>query len=170
MALEHSAADAVVLDYLKRVAKRITHLADSATVRKYTGTTDQYVVCVECSDATAHLLKWNATSVASDDGLNAIKPTAVSGAGRWVLADADQQTSGGGAASDVTVDTSAFGKELSAADDTVQKALDTLDDHNHDDEYYTQGEIDSMFVTKSFIVSYETPEMNDVGVIDNYGP
>jgi len=35
------------------------------------------------------------------------------------------------AASTITTTTTGFGGELSAADDTVQKALDTLDDHTH---------------------------------------
>jgi len=35
-------------------------------------------------------------------------------------------------ASSISLDTSNFDLNLSAADDTVQKAMDTLDDHQHD--------------------------------------
>lgn len=38
------------------------------------------------------------------------------------------KSAGGGTASTTTVDTSSFNNNLSAADDTVQKALDTIDD------------------------------------------
>lgn len=43
-------------------------------------------------------------------------------------------------ASNVLVDTSTFNGILSGADNTVQKALNTIDDHNHDARYYQKTE------------------------------
>ena len=49
-------------------------------------------------------------------------------------------------ASLIDTDTTNFDGKLSVADYTVQKALDTLDDHIHDDRYYTETELDSTLV------------------------
>jgi hypothetical protein len=45
-------------------------------------------------------------------------------------------------ASQVEVATGSFDGQLSGSDDDIQKALDTLDDHLHDDRYYTEAEVD----------------------------
>jgi len=51
-------------------------------------------------------------------------------------------TTGGSAGSTLMgTDTTNFDGLLSGSDDTVQKALDTLDDHTHDDRYYTETEL-----------------------------
>jgi len=58
----------------------------------------------------------------------------------------------------ILVDTSNFDGILSAADDTVQKALDTIDDHNHDgryalivhnhdSRYYTETEVNNLLLS-----------------------
>ncbi len=52
-------------------------------------------------------------------------------------------------AADVTVSTTNFDTHLSTSDTNVQLALDTLDDHNHDDRYYTELEVDDLLVTLS---------------------
>jgi len=55
-------------------------------------------------------------------------------------------------ASEVIVDTASFGGVLSGADDSVQKALDTIDDHTHtasdvtDFDSSVQGAIDASFI------------------------
>lgn len=49
------------------------------------------------------------------------------------------------AAVDATVDTSAFNALLSGTEDTIQKALDVLDDHIHDDRYFTETESDARY-------------------------
>jgi hypothetical protein len=46
-------------------------------------------------------------------------------------------------ATSINLDVAAFNALLSAADDTVQKAINTLDDHNHDGRYYTETELDA---------------------------
>ena len=50
---------------------------------------------------------------------------------------------GGSNASSITTDVSNFNALLSAADINVQIALETLDDHKHDDRYYTETEINT---------------------------
>lgn len=55
----------------------------------------------------------------------------------------EESGGGGGDAREVDTDTTNFGGILSAADDTVQKALDTTDDHTHDGRYYTETELDA---------------------------
>ena len=68
--------------------------------------------------------------------------------------------------SNIPLDVTNFGSKLSSADDTVQKALDTIDDHTHaedlahadlsdmdatvhDSRYYTEAEIDTNFIPYS---------------------
>ena len=52
-------------------------------------------------------------------------------------------------ASNIITDTTTFNGILSSADNTVQKALNTLDDHNHNSLYYTETESDSRFLQLS---------------------
>jgi len=52
-------------------------------------------------------------------------------------------------ASQVATDVTNFDSILSATEDTVQKALDVLDDHLHDDRYFTESEITSLLAGKS---------------------
>jgi hypothetical protein len=49
----------------------------------------------------------------------------------------------------VTLDTTNFNGVLQAGDDTVQKALDRLDDHNHDNRYFTETESDNRYLQLS---------------------
>lgn len=49
----------------------------------------------------------------------------------------------------ISTDTTGFSGKLSAADDEVQAALDTLDAHLHDDRYYTEAEIDAIVAALS---------------------
>jgi hypothetical protein len=51
-------------------------------------------------------------------------------------------------ASLVTTSTANFNNILSSLDSTVQAALDTLDDHLHDDRYYTETETDALLAAK----------------------
>lgn len=86
-------------------------------------------------------------------------------------------------ASNVLTNTSNFDNVLSAADDTVQKALDTLDNldisditdaHTHDGRYYKQTEIDTMLLdylqlaggtmTGNLIMDWGTALQVDVGL------
>jgi gamma-glutamylcyclotransferase (GGCT)/AIG2-like uncharacterized protein YtfP len=78
-------------------------------------------------------------------------------------------------ASGVLADTTSFAGKLSSADDTVQKALDTLDDHIHDDRYYTETELDAgqlntIYYTETeidgFLASYYTAAQLDAGQLD----
>jgi hypothetical protein len=52
-------------------------------------------------------------------------------------------------ASNIITDTTTFNGILSSADNTVQKALNTLDDHNHNSLYYTETEVDTLLSGKS---------------------
>ncbi len=52
-------------------------------------------------------------------------------------------------AASVDADVSGFSGILSAADTTVQGALDTVDGHIHDGRYYTESEVDSLLAGKS---------------------
>jgi hypothetical protein len=54
----------------------------------------------------------------------------------------DQELSFIADASKISVDTTNFSGILSSEQDTIQKCLDVLDDHTHDDRYYLQSEID----------------------------
>ena len=64
---------------------------------------------------------------------------------------------------DVPVDTTAFNGKLSASDIDVQTALETLDDHLHDDRYYTESEIDALLLNRALtIVSTTTSESIDI--------
>jgi hypothetical protein len=78
-------------------------------------------------------------------------------------------------ATDTPTVTGSFNKLLSAADDTVQKALDTLDDHTHteaditDLDKYTQTEVDGFLADKvdvtslsSTIILYPTTAASDI--------
>jgi len=56
----------------------------------------------------------------------------------------------------ISLDTSNFDNILSSADDTVQKAFDTLDDHVHDARYYTKSETDNLLNGKADKVSGAT--------------
>ena len=81
-----------------------------------------------------------------------------------------------GDASQTGVTTTSFAKKLSAADNTVQKALDTLDDHTHTYEQitekpdiYTEDEVDLLLADKvdvtalsSSIILYPTTTASDV--------
>jgi hypothetical protein len=49
-------------------------------------------------------------------------------------------------ASNIITDTTTFNGILSSADNTVQKALNTLDDHNHNSLYYTETESDARYL------------------------
>jgi hypothetical protein len=52
-------------------------------------------------------------------------------------------------ASNIITDTTFFNGILSSADNTTQKALNTLDDHNHNSLYYTETEVDTLLSGKS---------------------
>jgi hypothetical protein len=52
-------------------------------------------------------------------------------------------------ASNIITDTTFFNGILSSADNTVQKALNTLDDHNHNSLYYTETETNTLLSGKS---------------------
>jgi hypothetical protein len=65
--------------------------------------------------------------------------------------------------SSIKLDTSAFNALLSAADTTVQLALDTLDDHNHDGRYYTETELDAGQLDNRYYTETEL----DAGQLDN---
>lgn len=60
-------------------------------------------------------------------------------------------------ASQVITVTSGFNGILSAANDNVQSALDTLDDHNHDSRYYTETETDTLLSAKADLVDGKIP-------------
>jgi hypothetical protein len=49
-------------------------------------------------------------------------------------------------ASNIITDTTTFNGIISSADNTVQKALNTLDDHNHNSLYYTETESDARYL------------------------
>jgi len=49
-------------------------------------------------------------------------------------------------ASNIITDTTTFNGILSSADNTIQKALNTLDDHNHNSLYYTETESDERYL------------------------
>ena len=66
-------------------------------------------------------------------------------------------------ASAIISDTSSYNGRLSASDTTVQLALDTLDDHVHDDRYYTETELD----TGALDSRYYTETELDGGQLDN---
>jgi hypothetical protein len=57
-------------------------------------------------------------------------------------------------AEDILVDTAGFNGILSGADDDVQSALETLDDHAHDGRYYTESEIGAFFDGNTAITGY----------------
>lgn len=67
---------------------------------------------------------------------------------------------------DITVTTTNFGGILSSADNTVQKALDTIDDHNHDSRYYTETEADALLAGKSDTGHNHTE--SDITDLDKY--
>lgn len=93
MALTHTLADSVVLLALQSWAKRLSWFDTPALLRlQDSGVADQYVVVKTCTDAASRLFKWDGTSTGTDDGISYIKPAGVTGAGRWVDADADQQS------------------------------------------------------------------------------
>ena len=50
---------------------------------------------------------------------------------------------------EVDTNTNNFDNILSSNEDTIQKALDKLDDHVHDDRYYTESETDTLLNGKS---------------------
>jgi len=52
-------------------------------------------------------------------------------------------------AEDVPTDVSSFGGLLGAGDVDVQAALDVLDDHLHDDRYYTETEVNALLAARS---------------------
>jgi hypothetical protein len=68
-------------------------------------------------------------------------------------------TVSGVVAGDVDTVTTSFNGKLSAADNTVQKALDTLDDHTHNEadildlDKYTQAEVDGFLADKADVAS-----------------
>jgi gamma-glutamylcyclotransferase (GGCT)/AIG2-like uncharacterized protein YtfP len=64
-------------------------------------------------------------------------------------------------ASGVLADTTSFAGKLSSADDTVQKALDTLDDHIHDDRYYTETELDAGQLDTRYYTETESDTLFD---------
>jgi hypothetical protein len=83
-------------------------------------------------------------------------------------------TVSGVVAGDVDTVTTSFNGKLSAADDTVQKALDTLDDHTHNEadildlDKYTTTEVDAFLADKanvadlsSTIILYPTTAASD---------
>jgi hypothetical protein len=78
-------------------------------------------------------------------------------------------------ATDTPTITTSFNKLLSTADNTVQKALDTLDDHTHNEadildlDKYTQAEVDGFLADKadvaslsSTIILYPTTAASDI--------
>ena len=59
-------------------------------------------------------------------------------------------------ADDVPVSTSNFDTLLSITDTTVQTALNTLDDHTHDNRYYTEAETDALLESKETVFIWNT--------------
>jgi hypothetical protein len=87
---------------------------------------------------------------------------------------------------DIATNTSAFNGKLGGTDNTVQKALDTLDDHTHteaditDLDKYTQAEVDGFLADKantadlsSTIILYPTTAASDIStysrLVDSIG-
>lgn len=55
------------------------------------------------------------------------------------------------AAQNVALNTTNFDDVLSNADDTVQKAMDTLDDHNHNNDFFTEANCQPSDVVGDFV-------------------
>lgn len=63
----------------------------------------------------------------------------------------------------ITVSTASFNGLLGPTDTLVQSALDTLDDHTHDDRYYTETELDAGQLDNRYYTEVEL----DAGQLDN---
>ena len=60
----------------------------------------------------------------------------------------------------IVTNTATFANQLSGADTTVQAALNTLDGHNHDTEYYTQDEL------RPVVGDPEVDDFNTAAILD----
>lgn len=86
--------DAIVLQRLLELAKYTRPAATLTAMRALPvpPAAGHLAVCDVCADSLMHVYTWNTTSSATDDGLNAIKPASVTGAGRWLLNDTATST------------------------------------------------------------------------------
>jgi len=66
-------------------------------------------------------------------------------------------------ASSISTFTDSFNGVLNSSNTTVQLALDTIDDHSHDDKYYTETEVDNLIVTTSGVLQIQITS-NDVDI------